>query len=108
MDTTVASPEFSRYPSAPPLRGNACECTACHLRFMNVQSFDRHRRGAFAPMQRSCLCAEDLLATGFALTPRDLWRIARTPPLRVEVSRRNDERPLTLASVTARPSDARQ
>jgi len=91
MDTTVTKPVSARHSTGPRLRGNICHCCACGLTFLNPAAFDRHRVARFVPDKRHCCPPEVLPARGLMRDLRWLWRIARSPRIRVEGSRRNGD-----------------
>lgn len=55
-----------------PLRGNHCECCACHQRFNSVTAFDLHRAGVHG-VDRHCREPGEMLAIGMRLNLQGFW-----------------------------------
>lgn len=58
--------------SKPQLGERKCQCTACGELFNGTQSFDRHRIGNFG-VDRRCMTAEEMRASGFADNAAGFW-----------------------------------
>jgi hypothetical protein len=55
------------------LVGNRCQCTACGEYFNSARTFDRHRVGRFAPLQRRCLTVTEMEAKGWVRNAAGYW-----------------------------------
>jgi hypothetical protein len=58
----------------PPLRGRACDCGVCGLRFTGVDAFDAHRVTGGDKLRR-CLTTDEMRTAGLEPTSRG-WRRA--------------------------------
>lgn len=57
---------------APKLSGCRCQCCACWEYFTSERSFNRHRVGEHGKSRR-CLSVAEMLALGWAKSPRGFW-----------------------------------
>jgi hypothetical protein len=51
-------------------------CASCRLRFAGASAYAMHRTAEFAPGQRLCLTAADMVAIGMTMTAAGSWACA--------------------------------
>ena len=55
------------------LSGDRCQCSTCGEYFNSTHAFDRHRTGAYEPLERRCLTATEMEARGMSRNVQGFW-----------------------------------
>ena len=55
------------------LTGSKYQCSDCLRHFAGATSFAQHRTGEYAPGQRTCLTAGDMMAIGMRQSRTGFW-----------------------------------
>lgn len=67
------------------LTGNRCQCTGCGEYFNSAYTFDGHRVGLFAPINRPntrrCLTVAEMMAKGWLRNDAGFWISGKRPTL---------------------------
>lgn len=67
------------------LTGNRCQCKGCGEYFNSAHTFDHHRVGHFAPINRPstrrCLSVVEMLAKGWLRNEAGFWISGKRPAL---------------------------
>jgi hypothetical protein len=59
-------------------------CTACHETFTGTSAGDRHRTGAYFPLERRCLTSDEMRAKGMAQNKHGHWGNGGESPWRAD------------------------
>lgn len=57
--------------------GGICHCASCHLTFLSLSGFDKHRIGRHEPYRRRCRTETELRRLGMEPDWRGYWRKPR-------------------------------